>query len=131
MLISKCKIFFIVKITLSTQSWGSEISWKIVDKHGLTVCSSREAGAYSSYTTHDPEECFLAPTSDSDNTNKAKHAAAIVVNSVTKYAYKLICEDTYGDGWHRGRVYIQGICYCDDFTYGSTHEVDLVIQGKL
>ena len=102
---------------MSTQAWGNEVSWKIIDTHGNTVCSSRDAGAYSDYTSHDPEICTIAPTQPTD---KAAHNP-----------YKLICEDTYGDGWHGGRLYIQGVCYCDDFTSGFTSgEVSLEIQGK-
>ena len=111
---AKVVICTLVDVTLSTTDWGMEVSWKIVDKDGDTVCASQPPGSYSDHTTHEAEVCSLAPNS-----------------THLLYPYTLTCEDTYGDGWHGGRLFIQGTCYCDDFLSGFSKNKNLTIIGKL
>ena len=107
----------IVKITLSTTLYGNEVSWKIVDNNDQTICASLEVGSYDWHRVHPAEDCVIAP-------NDRRHS------SITKY--KLICEDSYGDGWHGGHLIIQGTSYCHDFTTGFTNGngKDLTINGN-
>ena len=91
----KYTLFFIVDVILHTQSWGYEVSWKIIDTNGDTVCNSKPAGSYSSYKVHPAEQCILTKEAN----------------------YNLICEDTYGDGWNGGSLSIQGSTYCAAFRY--------------
>ena len=98
---------------MCTARWGNEVSWKIVDKDGMTVCASREAGSYKNHRNHHAEKCTIAPTSLSNFE-----------------PYKLVCEDTYGDGWNGGHLTMQGNNYCEDFTSGKIKEVNLEIRGN-
>ena len=36
--------------------------------------------------------------------------------------FRIICKDTYGDGWHGGYLEINGIQYCDDFLSGTEQQ---------
>ena len=40
-----------------------------------------------------------------------------------------MCSDSYGDGWHGGKVIIQGEHYCDSFDQGPEMLVQVNIKG--
>ena len=92
---------FHFEVSLTTSSYGSEISWTLLnEKTCTTVCSSQPPGSYPSHSPITPETCNLE-VYDS--------------NSATPTTYKLHCKDTFGDGWNGGYLEIQGQIYCRDF----------------
>merc|ERR1711936_110472 len=45
--------------------------------------------------------------------------------------HTLTCEDTYKDGWHGGKIAIQGEEYCEDFTNGHEQKQDIDIISSV
>jgi hypothetical protein len=43
----------------------------------------------------------------------------------------LSCIDSYGDGWHGGKITIQGKTYCETFMQGDEMTVQVIIGGKI
>ena len=46
----------------------------------------------------------------------------------------LICEDTFGDGWHGGFIHLNDEIYCEDFRNGHKHLTQVNVptnNGKL
>ena len=82
-----------VDVILTTQQFGEEISWSLLDQDTCaTVCSSEPPGSFASFS-------MITKT------------CQLEVNKV----YKLHCKDSYGDGWHGGYVTIKGQRYCGGF----------------
>ena len=47
--------------------------------------------------------------------------------------YRLLCKDSYGDGWNGGYLEIDGTQYCTNSDFGSGHEheiIDVAMPGK-
>ena len=44
--------------------------------------------------------------------------------------HNLICQDSYGDGWHGGFIEFDGNRYCDDFTNGYEFSIPVNISGN-
>lgn len=86
-------------MNLTTKNWGVEISWT------FGSCESAAAGTYGNNAKY-TEQCTLAPGT-----------------------YTLTCKDTYGDGWNRGYLEIQGTKYCKNFKSGSQKTVQVTV-GK-
>jgi hypothetical protein len=91
-------------VTMTTESWGNEVTWSIVDSTGATVCSG---GPYSNYLAN-TENCCL-----------------------NDGAYTINCDDSYGDGWHGGYMTINGQTYCTGFWSGTHEEHDFWIGTAL
>ena len=93
-------VFFLslssVTIKITTEAYGYEISWRLEHKteakRADNECSGRGYGSYNSGS--DMKTCELEDA-----------------------GYKLICEDSWGDGWHGGYLTIGGIDYCKNFRY--------------
>ena len=89
--------------TTTTYSWGSEISWQIVDGAGTQVCA--ESG-FAANNGGDARTCCLPAG-----------------------AYTLTCLDSYGDGWNSGYLTVNGVSYCTGFSSGSIQEESFEIFG--
>merc|ERR1719188_697605 len=83
------------QITVVTKSWGYENSWTTATSSGSVMCTSGGAsyGDNQQYSI----SCGLPSGS-----------------------YTLLCECSYGDGWHGGYIDICGSRYCADFNSGSS-----------
>jgi len=80
-------------LVLHTQVYGIEITWDLV---GVENCDSHTNAPYGDYNTYSTDCC------------------------VSDGSYELICEDTYGDGWHGAFLMIDGNKYCEQFLQGSS-----------
>jgi len=74
-------------------------NWGYENSYAIGTCvSQQEYGYYEDYE----EDCCLAPGT-----------------------YSMDCKCSWGDGWHGGYVEINGVKYCDDFTYGHSQSVEV------
>jgi hypothetical protein len=80
-----------MNITVSTQSYGTEVSWTLTDETG-SFCAGSE---YSDGLSNTSTTCCL---------NFGR--------------YVVSCMDSYGDGWNGAVISIDGANYCDDFIWG-------------
>lgn len=85
------------EVTLRTRRYGNEISFSI---SGDVQCSGSN---FESRSRNIPTGCCVSPS-----------------QSIT-----LRCEDSYGDGWHRGYITINGVNYCRDFIDGYVEEINI------
>ena len=76
---------------INVLTWGNEISYKITNGNGATVCSG---GPFAWHDEH-ALDCNLEEGS-----------------------YNLECIDSYGDGWHGGYITIDNKEFCRDFRSG-------------
>ena len=67
-------------VTMTTATWGNEVTWTLVDAGGNTACGG---GPYPDNTVNTEACCVIAD-----------------------HPYTLNCIDSYGDGWHGGYMTI-------------------------
>ena len=83
-------------IKITTEGFGYEISWRLEHEDAAKIadneCSGRGYGSYNSGS--DMKTCELEDA-----------------------GYKLICEDSWGDGWNGGYLTIGGRDYCKNFLH--------------
>ena len=98
---------------MHTTRYGWENSWKIESDDGTEYCRSESL----SYNEADPA-----------NNKTFTEICNWCDTSLQCRTYKVICSDTYGDGWERygyhdgAYVQINGRKYCEDFHTGYSTE---------
>ena len=97
-----------VVVKLKIVKYGSEMSWSF---NGPTECNGEDFSG----TGWNERTCYVVPGD-----------------------YNLRCIDSYGDGWHGGKMRILGVDYCKGFTSGKlatggpitiTYDSGTVIHG--